>query len=410
MGLASKASIFENVPYFAPDAIFDLTKKYLQDPYEQKVNLGQGTYRDETGQPYVLPSVKEAKKRIANQNHEYLPILGLPELRTLATELVLGKRSQALREERVSSCQSLSGTGALHLAALFLKRCIATEKSLVYVTEPTWSNHHQVFQIVGFQTQAYTYYDPISKSLDILSFLDTLQKAPEGSVFVLHACAHNPSGCDPTQEQWRTIGEIMKRRNLFPLFDSAYLGISSGDYDADAYAIRYFTDELNLEVAICLSFAKNMGLYVGERVGCVAIVTRSPSLAQNVTSVLEQLQRAEVSNPPAFGARIVSTILADADLRQTWLADLKGMSLRITEMRNELLRHLQEIKTPGDWTHIKNQSGMFCILGLSPAEVAHLQSVYHIYMAENSRISIAGMNRANVEYVARAIDETVRNN
>ncbi|KAH6662348.1 aromatic-amino-acid aminotransferase [Halenospora varia] len=392
--------------YFSCHAIFDLTKKYSANPYEKKVNLGQGTYRDENCSPFVLPAVKEAKKRLASQNHEYLPILGLPELRKLATELVLRSDSSALTEQKVASYQSLSGTGALHLAGLFLKR-FSTTKPRVFVTEPAWSNHHQVFQTIGFETQAYTYFDSESKSLDFESVRKGLLAAPEGSIFVLHACAHNPSGCDPTREQWRNTADIMKERNLFPIFDSAYLGMNSGDYEADAFAIRYFIDEMKMEAAICLSLAKNMGLY-GERVGCVAFVTQTSQQSKNVESVLETLQ-SEVSNPPAFGARIASTILADESLKKTWLLDLKDISQRIAQMRKELMQHLSKLETPGNWQHVTSQTGMFCILGLTPSQVSHLQKIHHIYMASNSRISIAGINMGNVEYVANAINETIRN-
>lgn len=258
--MSSIVSAFSNVPYFPPDAIFDLTRQYHADSDSRKVNLGQGTYRDGDGQPWILPCVRSSKKKLENQNHEYLPILGLASFRKQACELVLGKSSVALQEERVASSQALSGTGALHLAGLFLKRHIAPS-GLVYVSEPTWSNHHQVFNSIGFEVRTYKHYNPTSKTINFEGIVDALISAPEGAIFILHACAHNPTGCDPSFNQWQEIASIMKTRNLFPLFDSAYVGINSGNVAKDAKAIRYFVDEMGMDAAICLSFAKNMGLY-----------------------------------------------------------------------------------------------------------------------------------------------------
>ncbi|KAF8857053.1 aspartate transaminase [Acephala macrosclerotiorum] len=403
----SSSLLFSRIPYFPPDAIFDLTRQFHLDTFPQKVNLGQGTYRDGTGEPWILPGVQSAKNKLEDQNHEYLPILGLPSFRKGATELLFGKESPALKENRVASIQSLSGTGALHLAGLFLKRYIAPTSS-VYVSEPTWSNHHQVFSSIGFEVCTYNHYNPASKTLDFDSILENLNTAPEGSIFVLHACAHNPTGCDPSFEQWKEIARTMKRRNLFPLFDAAYLGINSGSFERDAGPMRYFVEEMGMSVAVCLSFAKNMGLY-GERVGCVAIICPDSEAKRNTESVLEQLQRAEISNPPAYGARIAAAILEDSELREQWGRDLQTMSLRIASMRQKLLQELKSLGTPGDWSHVVNQTGMFCILGLSKEQVRHLQNYHHVYMAGNSRISVAGLNDGNVKYFAQALDETVRN-
>ncbi|GAB1217362.1 hypothetical protein ATERTT37_006601 [Aspergillus terreus] len=326
-------------PYVPPDAIFALTAEYLADPFPQKVNLGQGAYRESKAQPWVLPSVARSRQLIFEQGlqHEYLPILGLAEFRE-------------------------------HAAAL----------ALVYIPEPTWSNHHLVFSTLGFECQSFRYYDPATKTMDMDSYRATLYSARPGSIVILHACAHNPTGLDPTHDQWMEIGQIMKQRDLFPLFDAAYLGFNSGDVDHDAFAIRHFIHELELEAAVCLSFAKNMGLY-GERVGCLVLATATEHAATNSQSLLEYLQRSEISNPPAFGARIAARILGDEALRAAWFEDLKTMSARIQAMRRALYDHLA-----------RNEK-------------------HHIYMASNSRISIAGLNPENVEYVARCIVEVLQN-
>ena len=255
----STQSFFSAAPRYPKDAIFELTAEFKRDSSPVKVNLGQGTYRDNNAQPWILPSVAEARTRLTSSNldHEYLPILGLPEFRSATSRLVLGTDKLA---SRTASCQSLSGTGALHLAGALIKSA-GSLKRQVYIPEPTWSNHHLVFGSLGFECHSFKYYDFERRALDFESYKSTLQSLSAGTIVILHACAHNPTGCDPTKAQWKEIGQIMKERKLFPLFDAAYLGFNSGDYDEDAWPIRYFTQELELEAAIAISFAKNMGLY-----------------------------------------------------------------------------------------------------------------------------------------------------
>ncbi|PYH85795.1 PLP-dependent transferase [Aspergillus uvarum CBS 121591] len=389
--MSSMSSVFATVAYTPPDAIFELTKAYLADLDPRKVNLGQGTYRDGHGNPWVLPAVAAAKETIKNCDHEYLPILGHPQFRKLVTELVFRRDSSAIHDGRVACCQALSGTGALHVAGMMLRRALGHART-VYITNPSWPNHRQVFESVGFSVREFDYAS--RGGIDMESLLRALNEADPMSIFVLHASAHNPTGWDPSPEQWRQIGAIMKERQLFPLFDAAYLGLTSGDYDQDAYAIRYFAEELDLEMGVCISFAKSMGLY-GERTGLCAFVSRSHNVSSNVKSNLAQSIRGEISNPPAFGARIVTAILAD-----------DGRS-RIAGMRNQLFDELTTLGTLGDWTRITQQKGMFCVLGLTPEQVHHLKETHHIYMAESSRVSIAGLNEGNVRYVAECIHQVV---
>ncbi|PYI16570.1 PLP-dependent transferase [Aspergillus violaceofuscus CBS 115571] len=401
--MSSMSSVFATVAYTPPDAIFDLTKAYKADPDPRKMNLGQGTYRDGHGNPWVLPAVEAAKEIIKNCDHEYLPILGHPQFRQLVTELVFRKDSSAIRDGRVASCQALSGTGALHVAGMMLRRALGHDRT-VYITNPSWSNHRQVFESVGFSVRQFDYAS--RDGIDMQSLLRALNEADPMSIFVLHASAHNPTGWDPSPEQWRQIGAIMKERQLFPLFDAAYLGLTSGDYDQDAYAARYFAEELDVEMGVCISFAKSMGLY-GERTGLCAFVSRNHKVASNVESNLAQLIRGEISNPPAFGARIVTAILADDGLSSQWRRDVITMSSRIAGMRNQLFDELTTLGTPGDWTRITQQKGMFCVLGLAPEQVHLLKETHHIYMAESSRVSIAGLHKGNVRYVAECIHQVV---
>ncbi|KAJ5203590.1 aminotransferase [Penicillium cf. viridicatum] len=406
-------SWFDQARFIPPDSIFALTAQYIADKSPKKVNLGQGTYRDEYGNPWVLPSVRNSRKLLSQElNHEYLPIAGLADFRKEAAKLALGPELFQKQQDKLATCQSLSGTGALHLAGLLLRAC-KTPLPKVYIPEPTWSNHHQVFSSLGFQCESFRYYNPETKDLDIDSYYSALKLAEPNSVFIIHACAHNPTGCDPSKEQWRELARLFKERQLFPLFDAAYLGFNSGNVDIDAFAIRLFVEETNLEAGVCLSFAKNMGLYgiypcYGERVGCFLLATSTEQAAVKTQSMLEMLQRSEVSNPPAYGAKITSTILADATLREAWHDDLITMSSRIRSMRSELYDSLVSSGALGSWEHLIRQSGMFGFLGLPPSVVQRLREQYHIYMADNSRISIAGLNKQNVDYVGKSITECLK--
>ncbi|EGY20213.1 aspartate aminotransferase [Verticillium dahliae VdLs.17] len=392
---AARQSAFQAAEYIPPDAIFDVTRRYLADTDANKINLGQGTYRDENGQPWILPSVKLAKEKIGNVGHEYLPIAGLKSLRDEATKLVFSG-TKVFNEDRIASCQALSGTGALLLAGLTLKRSSGIKT--IYITEPTWSNHDLLFASQGFQVKKLPYYK--GGAFDFDAYIAALQAAEPSSAVILHACAHNPTGCDPSAEQWKAIADVLIERDVFPVFDAAYLGFNSGSVDGDAWAIRYFVEDLGLEAAVCLSFAKNMGLY-GERVGLVAFLLPDSDVARAVASILENVQRATVSNPPVYGARIAATVLETPEIREQWARDLVTMSGRIRSMRQTLFDELVRLQTPGDWSHLVKQSGMFGYTGISRAQVQLLEDEFHVYMADTSRISIAGLNDANDHYTMR---------
>jgi aspartate aminotransferase len=345
-------------------------------------------------------------------NHEYLPITGLAALTGKAAELLLGKSAPAIAEKRVSSVQTISGTGAVHLGALFLAKFykIQGANRTVYLSNPTWANHHQIFTNVGLPIATYPYFSKETKGLDIEGMKAALTEAADGSIILLHACAHNPTGVDPTPEQWREIASVMKAKKHFPFFDTAYQGFASGDLDRDAGAIRLFVEE-GFELVIAQSFAKNFGLY-GERAGCFHYVASPSSGAAEITtrvaSQLAILQRSEISNPPIYGARIASIVLNDAALFDEWQDNLRTMSGRIISMRKTLRAKLEELGTPGKWNHITDQIGMFSFTGLTEAQVLKLRQDYHIYMTKNGRISMAGLNSKNVDYVANAIDKVVR--
>jgi len=240
--------------------------------------------------------------------------------------------------------------------------------------------------------------------------ISTISSAPKGSIILLHACAHNPTGVDPTQDQWKQIASVFREKQHFPFFDTAYQGFASGDLAADAWAIRYFADQ-GFEMLVAQSYAKNFGLY-GERAGCFHYLAPAgnddPELVKRVASQLAILQRSEISNPPAYGARIASLILNDKDLFAEWEENLKQMSGRIMDMRRALRSKLEEMKTPGSWKHITEQIGMFSFTGLSEKQVEKLKSEKHVYMTKNGRISMAGLNSHNIDYFAKAVDQVVR--
>jgi len=406
------AEIWQQVPLAPPDSIFKLTASYKADPFPQKVNLGVGAYRDDDSKPWVLPVVRKATEILLNDpalDHEYLPITGLPEFTSPAAKLILGADSPAIAEGRVSSVQTISGTGANHLGALFLSRYYpfgAVEKK-VWLSDPTWVNHFAIFRNVGIEPVTYPYYDPKTIGLDFNGFISTLQSASPKSVFLLHACAHNPTGVDPTQEQWKAICEVFIEKGHYAFFDCAYQGFASGDLDRDAWAVRYFVSK-GVPMLVCQSFAKNAGLY-GERVGALHVVAPNEETSDRVKSQLSVLARSEISNPPAHGARIVALILNNPELFEQWKVDIKTMAERIIKMREELFKILtEELKTPGNWDHIVNQIGMFSFTGINPNQAQSLIEKAHIYLTVNGRISMAGLNSKNVRYFAKSLDKAVR--
>lgn len=306
--------------------------------------------------------------------------------------MILGADSPALKEKRAVALQTISGTGAVHLGAAFLAKFYTpsnSESKTVYVSNPTWANHNQIFSNVKLPIKNYPYFSAETKGLDFKGLIQTIEKAPEGSVVLLHACAHNPTGVDPTQDQWKEIASLMKSKSQFPFFDCAYQGFASGDLNKDAWAIRYFVEQ-GFEMFVAQSYAKNFGLY-GERAGCFHFIAGPGSdaadTATRVGSQLAILQRSEISNPPAYGARIASVILNDEKLFAEWEENLREMSGRIISMRKALKGKLDELKTPGTWDHITNQIGMFSFTGLTEKQVLKIRSDAHVYMTKNGRIS-----------------------
>ncbi|XP_041994071.1 aspartate aminotransferase, cytoplasmic-like [Salvia splendens] len=403
---AAQISVFDHVVRAPEDPILGVTVAYNKDPSPVKLNLGVGAYRTEEGKPLVLNVVRKAEQMLVNDRSrvkEYLPIVGLADFNKLSAKLILGADSPAIQDNRVTTVQCLSGTGSLRVGAEFLARHY--HQHTIYIPQPTWGNHVKIFGLAGLAVKTYRYYDPATRGLNFRGLLEDLGSAPSGAIVLLHACAHNPTGVDPTAQEWEQIRQLMRLKALLPFFDSAYQGFASGNLDADAQSIRMFVRDGG-ECLVAQSYAKNMGLY-GERVGALSMVCRSADVASRVESQLKLVIRPMYSNPPIHGASIVATILKDRAMFQEWEVELKAMADRIISMRKQLFDALRSRGTPGDWSHIIKQIGMFTFTGLNSTQVAFMTKEYHIYLTSDGRISMAGLSSRTVPHLADAIHAAV---
>jgi len=403
-------SLFEKVQDAPPIEVFQLGRDFQADTSPDKVSLGVGAYRTDLGKPWILPVVKKAETLLARQveaeeiNHEYLPVLGLEAFTSAATKMLLGEDSPALAEGRVAGVQTLSGTGALRVGGDFLKRLLGYDS--VYVSSPSWGNHNLLFRYAGYNNiKSYRYWNNEMKGLDFAGLCEDLEAAPANSVIVLHACAHNPTGMDPTKDQWAKIADICRQKSLFPFFDCAYQGFASGCLDTDAWAVRYFVSQ-GFELFCSQSFSKNFGLY-NERAGNLTVVSKDPANLERIKSQLTLIIRAMYSNPPSHGARIVATVLNNPELYQEWREAIKIMSSRIIQMRTALRTRLEELSTPGDWSHITTQIGMFSYPGITEEMAIFLKQEKHLYLLKSGRISMCGLTSSNVDYVAKSMHEAI---
>ncbi|GAU14195.1 hypothetical protein TSUD_307550 [Trifolium subterraneum] len=419
---ASSNSVFAHLVRAPEDPILGVTVAYNKDPSPIKLNLGVGAYRTEEGKPLVLDVVRRVEQQLLNdvsRNKEYIPIVGLADFNKLSAKLIFGADSPAIQENRVTTVQGLSGTGSLRVGGEFLAKHY--HQRIIYLPQPTWGNHPKIFTLAGLTVKTYRYYAPATRGLDFQGLLEDLGSAPSGSVVLLHACAHNPTGVDPTLEQWEQIRQLIRSKSLLPFFDSAYqarifafsqhlpffasIGFASGSLDADAQPIRLFVADGG-ELLAAQSYAKNMGLY-GERVGALSIVSKSADVASLVESQLKLVIRPMYSSPPIHGASIVAAILKDRNLFNDWTIELKAMADRIISMRQQLFDALRARGTPGDWSHIIKQIGMFTFTGLNPEQVSFMTKEYHIYLTSDGRISMAGLSSKTVSHLADAIHAAV---
>eukprot|EP00245_Coleochaete_scutata_P001620 TRINITY_DN11_c0_g1_i1.p1 TRINITY_DN11_c0_g1~~TRINITY_DN11_c0_g1_i1.p1 ORF type:complete len:489 (+),score=93.14 TRINITY_DN11_c0_g1_i1:132-1598(+) len=409
MGVATaQASTFQGVPQAPPDPILGVSEAFKADTSPLKLNLGVGAYRTEELKPYVLSVVKKAETRMLEkgENKEYLPIEGLAEFNKATADLLLGADSEVAKKGLVATVQALSGTGALRLGVAFIQRYMPG--ATVYISAPTWGNHKNICADAGVEWKEYRYFDPKTVGLDFTGMIEDIKAAPKGSVILLHGCAHNPTGIDPTPEQWEIIADVIVEKGHVSFFDVAYQGFASGDLNQDASSVRRFVQR-GMEMFVAQSYSKNLGLYA-ERIGAINVITSAPDVATRVKSQLKRLARPIWSNPPVHGARIVADVVGDAALFEEWNGEMQEMAGRIKKVRKELYDFLSSKDKSGkDWSFVLSQIGMFSFTGLNPAQVENMTSKHHIYMTKDGRISLAGLSSAKAEYLADAIIDSFYN-
>lgn len=398
-------SLFEHVELAPRDPILGLNEQYNADKRNGKVNLGVGVYYDEAGRIPLLKAVQSAEQAltVAANARSYLPIEGIADYNRGAQRLLLGADSPLIAAGRALTVQGLGGTGALKIGADFLK--LLQPSARVYISNPSWENHRALFQSAGFEVDTYTYYDPSTHGLHYDGMLADLQAMPAGSIVVLHACCHNPTGVDPTAEQWAGIIKVVKEKQLIPFLDIAYQGFGAG-LDEDAAVVRQFAAE-DISVFISSSFSKSFSLY-GERVGALTLITASQEESQRVLSQVKRVIRTNYSNPPTHGGKVVATVLNSPELFQQWSDELAQMRDRIRSMREQLVSKLKAQAPNHNFDFVMEQRGMFSYSGLNAEQVDILRDQHGVYAVSSGRICVAALNDHNIDYVVQSIASVLK--
>lgn len=389
-------SAFSSVTLAPRDPILGLTEQFLADESPHKVNLGVGVYLDETGKVPLLECVRRAEATLSAGPRPYLPIDGLVAYDAAVKDLVFGPDSDIVASGRVVTVQCLGGTGALRVSADFLRTIDPAAR--VLISDPSWENHLALFTRAGFEVERYAYYSPAGVDFDAM--IADLRAAAPGTIVVLHACCHNPTGYDITPAQWDDVVAVTAERGLVPFVDMAYQGFAAGIAE-DSVAVDKFVAS-GQAFLVATSFSKSMALY-GERVGALSVVTASADEAKRVQSQLKVTIRTNYSNPSTHGAKVAATILTDPELRVLWEDELAGMRTRIKTVRAELAAGLKAAGFNGDVSFITNQSGMFSYTGLSTEQMVRLRDEFGVYGTDSGRICVAAVNNTNLDTVARAI-------
>ncbi|WP_139151030.1 amino acid aminotransferase [Vibrio ordalii] len=392
--------MFEKVVAAPADPILGLTEEFKKDPRTEKINLGVGIYKNEAGETPVLATVKKAEAALleSEKTKSYLTIEGTAEYGLAVQKLLFGDESEIVTQKLAKTAQAPGGTGALRVAGEFIKRQIGDVK--VWISNPTWANHHGVFNAAGLETTQYSYYNAETKDKDFAAMLTALEQAQAGDIVLLHGCCHNPTGIDPTDKEWETLAKLVADKGLLPLFDFAYQGFAKG-VEEDAQGLRTFA-KYNKEILVASSFSKNFGLY-NERVGAFTIVAGSTDVAETAFSQIKAIIRSIYSNPPAHGAAVVTYILNNAELRAEWENEVTEMRERIQEMRELFVTTLKAEGVKADFSFIERQNGMFSFSGLNKEQVARLKDELAIYIVGSGRISVAGMTKSNMGPLCRGI-------
>ncbi|MFT8210231.1 MAG: amino acid aminotransferase [Symbiopectobacterium sp.] len=392
--------MFEHITAAAADPILGLADLFRADHRPQKINLGIGVYKDETGKTPVLASVKKAEQFLLENEatKNYLGIDGLPEFAHCTQELLFGKQSAIISEKRARTAQTPGGTGGLRIAAEFIAS--QTSAKRIWVSNPSWPNHKNVFQTAGLEVCDYQYYDAANYALDFDGLLKSLEAVQAGDVALFHGCCHNPTGIDPTAEQWQTLANLSAQKGWLPLFDFAYQGFARG-LEEDAEGLRIFAAS-HPELLVSSSYSKNFGLY-NERVGACTLVAANADVADKAFSQVKSIIRANYSNPPAHGAAVVATILSNDALRTLWEQELTAMRERIQRMRHLFVNTLQEKGATQDFSFIIQQNGMFSFSGLTKEQVLRLRDEFAVYAVNSGRVNVAGMTPENMAPLCEAI-------
>ena len=396
--------MFQDISEAPRDAILGLTEAFKRDPNGQKINLSVGVYQDDSGKTPVLECVRRAEQILEEQaaSKAYLPIDGGADYRGKVQSLLLGDDHEAVSSGRAATTQTPGGTGALRVAADFLHANLPS--ATLWMSQPTWPNHPNVFAAANLPTKTYPYFDKASNGLATQDMLDAIGQMPAGDVILLHGCCHNPTGIDPSPQVWEQLADAVYAQGLLPLIDFAYQGFADGVVQ-DATGLRAFCRP-GKELLVCSSFSKNFGLY-SERVGALTAIAADSQAVGVVQSQIKRCVRANYSNPPAHGAAIVNTVLSDKGLTAQWEEEVAEMRNRINSMRAELARQLTDKGAPGDWSFIEQQRGMFSFSGLSSDQVDKLRESYSIYIVGSGRINVAGITSENIGRLTDAIVEVM---
>ncbi|WP_432463185.1 amino acid aminotransferase [Agarivorans sp. QJM3NY_33] len=396
--------MFERVSAAAADPILGLTEAFKADPRLNKINLGVGIYKNEAGATPVLKTVKIAEQKLleTESSKSYLSIEGNPAYGLEVQKLLFGENSEIVSSQRAFTAQSPGGTGALHNAAEFAYNHLGVRT--VWVSNPTWANHGNIFKALGLEVKAYDYYNPETQDLDFAAMLSSLEHVSAGDLVLFHGCCHNPTGIDPTIEQWQQLANLAASKKILPLFDFAYQGFSIG-VEEDAAGLRLFAEQIK-ELMVASSFSKNFGLY-NERVGAFTLVAQNKEQGAAAFSQVKAGIRANYSNPPSHGAAVVTTILQNPELKAQWHSEVTEMRERIKEMRDLFVATLAEKGAEGDYSFIQRQNGMFSFSGLSKQQVQILKEQHAVYIVGSGRISVAGMTKDNMQALCEAIAAVV---
>ncbi|KAJ5888747.1 hypothetical protein N7495_008788 [Penicillium taxi] len=405
---------FENFPAGGLDHLAGAIYQFIADTDTNRTDLLVGVFKTDEGKAYIQPTVKKAKEIIfsdPNWHHEYrMSALGSENYRNLSTKLLFGTDHRLVKEKRIITTQTLGASGGCHVGAVTLKNHYGpwkkTGNAEIFLPNETWLNHPHVFQAAGIKPTFIPYFSKKTNKFDFESFTAAIKALPAQSVVLLQSSAQNPTGCDPSPEQWSELAKIFSQRGHLAFFDAAYPGFASGDIDADLAGVRLFAEQ-EIPLVLVSTYGKCFGLY-SERVGVLSIVVPDVEVGKKIETQLRLLARAENGSPPDFGPKIVETVLSDESLERNWRQEVRGMAIGLKSRRSTLRAALEKLETPGDWQYITDQNGMFSYVDFSLEQVNLLRNKHHVYLQDSGRISIAGLNHFNIDYTARSISDVIK--